>query len=59
MLVMVLVTIGPGFASRVLGLSPEDAIYIFGPAGIGAWWSDGIASINTAPAPMEATLTLR
>ncbi len=35
MLVMVLVTIGPGFASRVLGLSPEDAIYIFGPAGLG------------------------
>ncbi|MCA1554528.1 MAG: MFS transporter, partial [Chloroflexi bacterium] len=35
MLVMVLVTIGPGFASRVLGLQPEDAIYIFGPAGIG------------------------
>ena len=35
MLVMVLVTIGPGFASRVLALSPEDAIYIFGPAGIG------------------------
>ncbi len=35
MLIMVLVTIGPGFASRVLGLSPEDAIYIFGPAGVG------------------------
>ena len=35
MLVMVLVTIGPGFASRVLGLAPEDAIFIFGPAGVG------------------------
>ncbi len=35
MLLMVLVTIGPGFASRVLGLQPEDAIFIFGPAGIG------------------------
>ncbi|MBI5877621.1 MAG: MFS transporter [Chloroflexi bacterium] len=35
MLVMVLVTIGPGFASRVLGLAPEDAIYIFAPAGAG------------------------
>ena len=35
MLVMVLVTIGPGFASRVLGLPPEDAIYIFTPAGAG------------------------
>jgi MFS family permease len=35
MLVMVLVTIGPGFASRVLGLAPEDAIFIFGPAGAG------------------------
>ncbi|MEP7200295.1 MAG: MFS transporter [Chloroflexota bacterium] len=39
MLVMVLVTIGPGFASRVLGLSPEDAIYIFGPAGVGMLFS--------------------
>lgn len=35
MMVMVLVTIGPGFASRVLGLPPEDAIYIFAPAGAG------------------------
>jgi MFS family permease len=35
MLVMVLVTIGPGFATRILGLEPEDAIYIFGPAGAG------------------------
>jgi MFS family permease len=35
MLVMVLVTIGPGFASRVLGLAPEDAVFIFGPAGAG------------------------
>ncbi|MBI1800574.1 MAG: MFS transporter [Chloroflexi bacterium] len=35
MLVMVLVTIGPGFATRVLGFEPEDAIYIFGPAGVG------------------------
>lgn len=39
MLVMVLVTIGPGFASRVLGLQPEDAIFIFGPAGIGMFLS--------------------
>jgi Na+/melibiose symporter-like transporter len=35
MLVMVLVTIGPGFATRILGLAAEDAIYIFGPAGAG------------------------
>jgi len=33
--VMVLAPTGPGFASRVLGLAPEDAIFIFGPAGLG------------------------
>ncbi|MFQ6016237.1 MAG: MFS transporter [Anaerolineae bacterium] len=34
-LVMVLVMLAPGFATRVLQVSAEDAIYIFAPAGAG------------------------
>jgi len=35
MLVMVMTMLAPGYAARVLGLSAEDAIYVFWPAGVG------------------------
>ncbi len=34
-LVMIMAMLAPGFAARVLGMRPEDAIYIFAPAGVG------------------------
>jgi MFS family permease len=34
-LFMVMAMLAPGFATRVLGMSIEDAIYVFAPAGIG------------------------
>lgn len=34
-LVMILATLTPGFAARVLGMQPEDAVFVFAPAGIG------------------------
>lgn len=34
-LLMILAMIAPGFSARVLGLAPEDAVYIFAPAGVG------------------------
>jgi len=34
-LLMVLVMLAPGFSARVLGMAPEDAIFIFAPAGLG------------------------
>lgn len=34
-LVMILAMIAPGFSARVLGLSPEDAVVVFAPAGLG------------------------
>ena len=34
-LTLVMVELVPGFARRVLGLQPEDAIYVFWPAGVG------------------------
>ena len=34
-LLMILAMIAPGFSARVLGLAPEDAVYIFAPAGAG------------------------
>ncbi|CAG0974275.1 hypothetical protein ANRL4_01461 [Anaerolineae bacterium] len=35
MLTMVMTMLAPGYAARVLGLSAEDATYVFWPAGIG------------------------
>jgi MFS family permease len=34
-LTMMMVVLAPGYAKRVLGLSAEDAIYVFWPAGVG------------------------
>ncbi|MBX7235570.1 MAG: MFS transporter [Caldilineales bacterium] len=34
-LVMILAMIAPGFSARVLGLAPEDAVFVFAPAGLG------------------------
>ncbi|MGC8838251.1 MAG: MFS transporter [Anaerolineae bacterium] len=34
-LVMIMAMLAPGFAARVLGMRPEDAIFIFAPAGAG------------------------
>ncbi|MCO6451572.1 MAG: MFS transporter [Caldilineales bacterium] len=34
-LIMILAMIAPGFSARVLGLSPEDAVIVFAPAGLG------------------------
>ena len=34
-IVYLLATLGPGYVSRVLGFSPEDAGYVLGPAGLG------------------------
>ena len=34
-LVMIMATLAPGFASRVLGMQPEDAVFVFAPAGVG------------------------
>lgn len=35
LMVSVMAAIGPGYARRVLGLEPEDAVFIFWPAGLG------------------------
>ncbi len=34
-LTMIMAELAPGFATRVLGMQPEDATYIFWPAGVG------------------------
>jgi MFS family permease len=34
-LLMILAVIAPGFSARILGLSPEDAVLVFAPAGVG------------------------
>lgn len=34
-LTMIMAELAPGFATRVLGLQPEDATYVFWPAGVG------------------------
>ena len=34
-LIMILATLAPGFAARVLGMAPEDAVLVFAPAGVG------------------------
>jgi MFS family permease len=34
-LLMMMAMIAPGYATRVLGMLPEDAIYVFAPAGVG------------------------
>jgi hypothetical protein len=34
-LALIMAMLVPGFAARVLGMSPEDAVYIFAPAGLG------------------------
>jgi MFS family permease len=34
-LLMVMATLAPGFAARVLGMAPEDAVVVFAPAGAG------------------------
>ncbi|MGQ9585558.1 MAG: MFS transporter [Anaerolineae bacterium] len=34
-LIMIMAMLAPGFAARVLGMNPEDAIFIFAPAGLG------------------------
>jgi MFS family permease len=34
-IVMILVTVAPGYAARVLHVSREDAVYIFAPSGVG------------------------
>lgn len=34
-LIMILATLAPGFAARVLGMAPEDAVIVFAPAGVG------------------------
>jgi len=33
--IMILSMLAPGLASRVLGLQPEDAVFVFAPAGVG------------------------
>lgn len=34
-LLLILAMVAPGFSARVLGLSPEDAVLVFAPAGLG------------------------
>lgn len=34
-LALIMAMLVPGFAARVLGMNPEDAVYIFAPAGLG------------------------
>ena len=41
-LVYLLATLGPGYVARVLELSPEDAGYVLGPAGVGILLASGI-----------------
>jgi len=33
--IMIMAMLAPGFASRVLGKQPEDAVFVFAPAGVG------------------------
>ncbi len=33
--IMIMAMLAPGFASRVLGKAPEDAVFVFAPAGVG------------------------
>ncbi len=37
-LTMMMAMLAPGYAGRVLGLSAEDAAYVFWPAGAGMFW---------------------
>lgn len=41
-LVMVMAMLAPGYAARVLGMQPENAIIVFAPAGVGMLLSTGI-----------------
>ncbi|MCD6290712.1 MAG: MFS transporter [Anaerolineae bacterium] len=40
-LVMILAMLVPGFAARVLGMAPEDAVIVFAPAGVGMLLTTG------------------
>jgi len=41
-LVMVMAMIAPGYAARVLGMAPENAVIVFAPAGVGMLLATGI-----------------
>ncbi|HEY64803.1 MAG TPA: MFS transporter [Caldilineae bacterium] len=40
-LIMILAMLAPGFAARVLGMAPEDAVLVFAPAGVGMLLATG------------------
>ncbi|NOZ27211.1 MAG: MFS transporter [Chloroflexi bacterium] len=40
-LIMILAMLTPGFAARVLGMAPEDAVLVFAPAGVGMLLATG------------------
>ena len=40
-LIMIMAMLAPGFAARVLGMAPEDAVIVFAPAGLGMLLTTG------------------
>ncbi len=40
-LIMIMAMLAPGFAARVLGMAPEDAVIVFAPAGVGMLLTTG------------------
>lgn len=42
-LVMVMAMLAPGYAARVLGMNPENAVIVFAPAGVGMLLATGLA----------------
>ena len=40
--IMIMAMLAPGFASRVLGKAPEDAVFVFAPAGVGMLLATGL-----------------
>jgi MFS family permease len=53
-LTMIMAELAPGFATRVLGLRPEDATYVFWPAGVGILLSSILIGRYGNRVPREA-----
>jgi len=57
-LLLVMAMLVPGFTHRVLGLDPEDAIYIFAPAGVGMFGASFIIGRYGYRARREALVNI-
>ena len=57
-LILVIGMLAPGYVSRVLGIRPDDAVYVMAPAGIGMLVGIGISLVQTVTQLHDQTLSL-